>query len=562
MAKKIQLSKKEFEAQLLELTASIRRTIEAEQVGFDPSKSAINARRDAVRDPVNGFRYFVQNYFPHYIRHKNESELHKFLFSRLPAVVAETGSQQDAIAAPRGEAKSTIVSQLFVLWCIILELKKYPVIIMDSIDQAYPMLEAIKAELCWNPRLKMDFPDACGPGRVWQMGTILTATDIKVQVAGSGKKLRGLRHGPYRPDLAILDDIENDELVRNPDQRDKLDNWLKKTVLPLGGAGAKFDVIYIGTILHYDSVLSRTLKNPLWRRKRFKALIEWPSDMTLWDRWEEILRNNDEDGEALARAFYVMHRDDMEAGTVVSWSARPLYTLMLIRARDGHSTFDSEYQNDPVSGEDAPFAACITFWVNRLAEWSFYGAIDPSLGKNGNSRDPSALLVGGFNRMTGVLDVVEAQIKKRLPDKIISDTIELQKEYRCLCWSVETVQFQEFLRTELVKRSAALGIPVPARPVIPHTDKLLRIESLQPHVLNKLIRLHSSQVTLLEQLRHFPKGDHDDGPDALHMLWALCNSFGAGVDFRAVPRRSDFDDNDNSHSSSGRTRARFGNGGW
>jgi hypothetical protein len=69
------------------------------------------------------------------------------------------------------------------------------------------------------------------------MGTILTATDIKVQVAGSGKKLRGLRHGPYRPDLAILDDIENDELVRNPDQRDKLDNWLKKTVLPLGGAG-------------------------------------------------------------------------------------------------------------------------------------------------------------------------------------------------------------------------------------------------------------------------------------------------------------------------------------
>lgn len=562
MSKKTLLSKKEFEAQLLELSASIRRTIEAEQVGFDPSRAAIDARRDKVRNPVGGFRYFVQNYFPHYVRHHDESELHKFLFSRLPEVVASTVSQQDAVAAPRGEAKSTIVTQLFTLWCIILELKKYPVIIMDSIDQAYPMLEAIKAELCWNPRLKMDFPDACGPGRVWQMGTILTATDIKVQVAGSGKKLRGLRHGPYRPDLAILDDIENDELVRNPDQRDKLDNWLKKTVLPLGGAGAKFDVIYIGTILHYDSVLSRTLKNPLWRRKRFKALIEWPSDMTLWDRWEEVLRNHDEDGEAMARAFYEQHREEMEAGSVVSWSARPLYALMLIRARDGHSTFDSEYQNDPVSGEDAPFATCITFWVNRLREWSFFGALDPSLGKNGNSRDPSALLVGGFNRMTGVLDVVEAQIKKRLPDKIISDTIELQKEYRCLCWSVETVQFQEFLRTELVKRSAAQGVPVPAQPVIPHTDKLLRIESLQPHVLNGLIRLHPSQVTLIEQLRHFPKGDHDDGPDALHMLWALCNSFGMSLDFRAVPRRSDGGDNDNDNSSRGRSRARFGNGGW
>ena len=32
---------------------------------------------------------------------------------------------------------------------------------------------------------------------------------------------------------------------------------------------------------------------------------------------------------------------------VVSWAARPILTLMKIRARDGHATFDSEYQNDP-----------------------------------------------------------------------------------------------------------------------------------------------------------------------------------------------------------------------
>lgn len=89
------------------------------------------------------------------------------------------------------------------------------------------------------------------------------------------------------------------------------------------------------------------------------------------------------------------------------------------------------------------------------------------------------------------------------------------------------MQFQEFLRTELVKRSAARGLPVPARPIVPHADKLLRIESLQPHVANGLIRLHSSQATLLEQLRHFPFADHDDGPDALHMLWTLATGSGA-----------------------------------
>jgi predicted phage terminase large subunit-like protein len=520
-----------FAADLAALAASLRQRIEAEVTGFTPDPAAVQARRLRAQED---FGYFTQTYFPHYIRSPHRSKLHDYLFDRLPKIVAAPTGQTDAIAAPRGEAKSTLVSQLFVLWCLVTARKKYPVIVMDSIDQAYPMLEAIKAELEFNPRLALDFPDQVGQGRVWQAGTIVTRGDAKVQVAGSGKKLRGLRHGPYRPDLCVLDDIENDDQVRNPDQRDKLQSWLSKTVLPLGGAGAKFDVVYIGTILHYDSVLSRTLANPLWRAARFKALLQWPSDMALWERWEELLRN---DGEAVADAFYTAHAAALNDGAVVSWAARPLLALMKIRARDGHDTFDSEYQNDPVAGDNAPFAGVLQFWVNRLPQWVFYGAVDPSLGKAGASRDPSALLVGGMNRETGVLSVVEAAIKKRLPDKIISDVIELQRQYRCALWVVETVQFQEFLRSELIKRSAALGVPVPARAVQPIADKLLRIESLQPHCKNGLILLHSTQTTLIEQLRHFPKADHDDGPDALHMLWMAASTGLGSVALASRPRR-------------------------
>ena len=215
--------------------------------------------------------------------------------------------------------------------------------------------------------------------------------------------------------------------------------------------------------------------------------------MTLWEEWEEVLRN---DGEAAADLFYAIRQEEMNAGAVVSWQARPLVTLMKIRARDGHDTFDSEYQNDPVAGDNAPFAGVLTFWVNRLPTWLFYGAIDPSLGKQGASRDPSALLVGGFNRETGVLDVVEAAIKKRLPDRIIEDAIAYQRQYRCLLWAVETVQFQAFLYTELVKRAAVAGIPFPAVAVQPITDKLLRIESLQPHMANGLIRVHDARAIM------------------------------------------------------------------
>lgn len=530
MAGNARTSRRAFLDEIEKYAGEFRQIIEAEVDGFDPDPVASSIRRLRAIGR-EGFEFFARAYFPHYVKKAN-SRLHDYLYSRLPAIADSAQSETDAIAAPRGEAKSTLVSQIFVIWCVVTGRKWYPMIGMDAFDQAAIMLEAIKAELESNPRLAMDFPEATGRGRVWQAGVIVTANDRKIEAVGSGKRIRGRRHGPHRPDLFIGDDLENDENVRTPEQRDKLQAWLTKAVLKLGGAGEKFDCVVIGTILHYDSVLARLLKNPLWRTRKFKALIRFPDNMIPWDNWEEKLLNA---GPAAAEAYYQANRAEMEAGAEVSWpEGRPLLALMTIRARDGHAAFDSELQNDPLSDDDAPFAKAIQFWVNRLAQWIYVGACDPSLGKHGASRDPSALLVGGFNRETGILDVVEAAIRKRLPDRIIEDVIAFQAQYRCILWVVEVVQFQEFLKTELVKRSAARGIPVPARGVTPIADKLLRIESLQPHMVNGLIRLHPSQATLIDQLRHFPKADHDDGPDALHMLWMAATSMGGGGPIRRL----------------------------
>lgn len=515
---------KDFLAGLTALADDLRKQIDANLDGWDVSAEAIAQRRRLVCDPVNGYEYWDRHYFPHYGK-AEPSELHKYLYKRLPEIVNAAAGQRDAVAAPRGEAKSTKISMSFVSWCVVTGAKWYPIIVMDAFEQAAEMLEAIKAELEANPRIASDFPEVAGQGRVWRAGVIVTRNGRKVEAFGSAKKIRGRRHGAHRPDLAIMDDIENDENVNTPAQRDKLQSFVTKSVLSLGPPDDSMDAILVGTVLHYDSVLSRFLKNPLWNRKVFKAIINWPERMDLWEQFEGLLLNAEtpQQGEAAAMAHYRDHQAEMDKGAKVSWPAlRPLVKLMLRRAREGHDAFDSEQQNDPVAGEDAPFAKSIQFWVNRLAEWVFYGACDPSLGKAGNSRDPSAIGVGGYNRETGVMDVVEAVIKKRVPDRIISDVIEVQREYACIVWGFESVQFQEFLRTELVKRSAQLGVPVPARALLPISDKLLRIESLQPHMHNGLIRVHSSQTTLIDQFRHFPKADHDDGPDMVQMLWMLC----------------------------------------
>ena len=71
-----------------------------------------------------------------------------------------------------------------------------------------------------NENIKADFGNLVGD--VWRSDVILTSTDIKVEAIGSGKKIRGRKHKNWRPDLIVLDDIENDENVRTAGAEKKL----------------------------------------------------------------------------------------------------------------------------------------------------------------------------------------------------------------------------------------------------------------------------------------------------------------------------------------------------
>lgn len=533
------LSARAFTDGLEDFVAGLRRRIELSCEAFDTDPKAQEERRRRVFDPVEGFRFFAVTYFPHYLE-KAPSLLHDALFARLPEIALSAAGARDVIIAPRGSAKSTLISLVYPIWRSVIGKSRFGLIIADSYGQAALLLEAIKSELETNPRLASDFPKAVGKGRVWREGDIVTSTNTRLQAAGSGMKLRGRRHGPYRPDFAILDDIENDENVRSPEQRDKLEAWILRSVLKLGPPDGSMDLIHIGTVLHHDAVILRNAKRPGWRCSRFRALMHEPDRTDLWDHFEELLRNGEDDG-AAAQAFYDWHQADMDAGAVLNWPAMQSLLQLMIEKIESPSAFASEQQGEPIS-ENSPFQK-LHFWVQRLPDWLFFGAVDPSLGRHGKQRDPSAILVGGIDRSGRApkLYVVEASIRKRLPDTIIEDVIAMQREYRCNLWFVEAVQFQEFLRTELMTRALAAGVALPAIPIIPHTDKALRIERLQPHIASGHILLHASQSTLIQHLQQWPAADHDDGPDALEMLWSNAIVYGGQAllsldQIRSAPR--------------------------
>lgn len=510
---KAKVSEKDFRDWIEAEADKLARWVELSVDAFPADPRAKAERLAKVADPETGFQYFLETYLPHYVKGEH-SLFHKAVFARVPEILASEKGVRDLFTAPRGSSKSTHLSLGFALYCVCLRKKRYILEVTDVYAQAALLVEAIKAELTENPRIANDFPDVVGQGRVWREGEIVTANNVKIDGLGALQKLRGRRHGPYRPDLIFFDDLENDENVQSPDQRKKLERWVKRAALKVGPPDGSMDAIWVGTVLHYDAVLVRAAKSPVWKVHEFQAIIKWPDRMDLWETFEELYHN---DGEDAARAFYDANKESMDAGAVVNWpSMQPLVWLMLERAAD-HDSFATEYQNKPISA-GSPFAK-LTFWTLRIPDLIHFGSLDPSLGKKGHGRDPSAILVGGFNRLHGTMDVLEASIRRRLPDVIISDVIEFQRKYRCLLWFVESVQFQEFLRTTLMVEAAKLGVGISAVPIIPSTDKDLRIERLQPPMATGLIRLNPTQTTLIDQLQQWPDADHDDGPDALDMLW-------------------------------------------
>lgn len=515
--------------------------------------------------------YFGRAYLRHYFVRKSP-KFHKELDGiwengvmkgKDPMLEAKRISRMDgtrqAVAAPRGHAKSTNLTFKDGLHAVLYGYKHYILILSDSSDQAEGFLEDIKTELEDNADILMDFGSLEGK-KVWRTGTILTKTDVKVEAIGSGKKVRGRKHRNWRPDLIVLDDIENDENVNTPEQRKKLKNWFDKAVSKAGDTYT--DIVYIGTILHYDSLLSNVLKNPRYKVRKYRAVNSFAVNEKLWEKWESIYINLfNENHEEDARSFYEANEEAMLEGTDVLWEEKlSYYDLMVIKVSEGEASFNSELQNNPVDPDNATFNPEWNDYYEpeqydfKSAEFIIIGANDPSLGKNKKS-DTSAIISLALSLKTGYMFVLEASIEKRKADVIISDVFEMNRRFRrdykkgFYKFGVETVQFQYFFKEVMAALSAELGEYLPIEEMQTSVNKQLRIESLQPVIKNKYLKFCRDHKTLLKQLEEYPMGKNDDGPDCLQMAVQLAQAIkavAAHTSYQSVLRRA----------------LRFGKGAW
>lgn len=508
--------------------------------------------------------YFGRAYLPHYFVRQSpafHAELDAIwregvMKGRNPLHEAQKISRMDgcrrAIEAPRGHAKSTTFTFKDNLHAALYGYKKYIIILSDSSEQAEGFLGDTKTELEENAAIREDFGDLVG--RVWKSSVILLSNGTKIEALGAGKKIRGRRHKQWRPDLILCDDLENDENVNTPEQRRKLRNWYYKAVSKAGDTYT--DIVYIGTLLHYDALLANVAKNPEYKAVKYQGVISFAKNTELWDAWERIYTDlsNDRHQED-AKEFFEVNREEMLKGAKVLWEEKlSYYDLMVIRVSEGEASFNSEIQNDPIDPESCAFnEEWFDFWDDEgkaVPDFSepkfiFVGANDPSLGKNKKS-DTSSIFALAKDTGTGYLYVLIADIAKRTPDQIIEDALEASRRLKRECkrpyykFGVETVQFQYYFAEIMRQKAAAVGEYLPIEEINSTQNKDVRIQSLQPFVKNGYIKFSKKHKTLLKQMIEYPMGRNDDGPDGLAMAvkLALDIKIGTKVDYKSVISRA------------------------
>lgn len=442
-----------------------------------------------------------------------------------------------AWSVPRGHAKSTYLSNMYPLYNIVYNLRKFIVILSETHDGAKQFTDFVNNQLKDNKKLREDFGELMGENsrenKKDNAEKFVTKNNIMVASGSTQKQLRGMRFLNARPDMIILDDLESEKNTNTPELRQKNLTWYTKTVNPLGQpprydkegnciGGTAF--IYMGTLVNPNGLLPYVMNRADFKSKRYSAIVNAPERVDLWEEYERIYRDLDnEDRKDEAEQFYFTNQSEMDKGTEVLWHDRmPYYKLIQEKVNVGTRAFNSEYLNIPYSDEDAIFKQDSFTWYDdkdlydeqgRMIPLDLYGFWDIAITGKG---DYNAIVTLGRDRRTGVFYVIDAWAGKVNMHEALRICEQKILEYEHHTFGVETIQAQwsmfQQLRVNLSKKNY---FKTRLKQYNPRTKKEIRIEALEPLVEAGQIRFKRQHRLLIEMLELFPQHEHDDLPDAI-----------------------------------------------
>ena len=422
------------------------------------------------------------------------SSLHETIYEALD----DDSAQLVLIIAPRGFGKTSTVNLAFPAKKILFQEKKFIVPISCTATQATMQGENLKNELLSNKMISGLF----GPMKsdTFSKDMWVTSSGTAVLPRGAGQQVRGILHGNNRPDLIIIDDLEDAESVRSEEQRAKLKQWFFADVMnSINRARKDWKIIIIGTLLHEDSLLANIYddyKKQLAEGKKpdWKCIHLSICDDNFHSNWPDFM--DDAAIQKLADSYRRVGEID---------------------------AFYREYMGVPIAKESAKFQPSMFKYYeetdkefikdrNKLENIVI---LDPAKTAKATS-DDSAIVGIGVDVNTPRVFIRDIVRGKLHPDQQYQECFNMADRIGAKVIGIEVTSLNEFitypLRTEMIRQKRYYDIvELKAR-----ASKEERIAALVPFYRMGFVYHNRQNCNMLEaQLTMFPRSKYDDVMDAV-----------------------------------------------
>lgn len=455
-------------------------------------KCATGTRDERVFLCGHSFGLFALYYFQHYFKYSLADYQKDFIKDCEELTECKI---RELIWITFREGAKTSTAKLYLIWMIAYKKREY--INIDSFDKenAERILFDIAYELTNNARLRADFgllfSKARGIEDVKQnrINNFITENGIRVEAHSTGESVRGRLHLNKRPDFLLLDDFENNRTKESVAHTKQIRDHITEA---MGGLAENGVILYLANYLsehgNVQFLIDRSKKDEMIRLRNIPIVINgkpaWDSKYCLTD--EENKVNGKKSIEAMQKQF-------------------------------GSYVFSYEFMNQPVDDAMSEFKKDFIQHVVmedvRNKDTSCYVTIDPAISEKA-SADYTGITINWVDKENKwYLKTYRMKFNSK---DLIDHLFYLHKTYKPNFIGMEEVAFtmaiQPFLEDEMRKQQLFFTItPLKHKGIA----KAERIRGLIPRWDSRSIFLVGDNSELIDEMRTFPHGQHDDVLDSL-----------------------------------------------
>jgi predicted phage terminase large subunit-like protein len=403
-----------------------------------------------------------------------------------------------AVAAPRKHAKSTALTQVFGLACVLFRAEDYVIIFSSTEELAIEQLDNIAVELRENEDLIRDFGIK---GLITDMKTdiIVECNDghqFRILAKGSEQKIRGRRWRGKRPGLLLGDDLEDDEQVESKERRGKFRRWFFRAARPVLRKGGRVRVH--GTILHEDSLLANLMKDKMWQHLFYKAHTSFDNFSNRL--WPEQFSESDLRTE---RQIFINRMDP--AGYSQEYLNDPFDSEDAYLRRDDFLPMsDEDIDSDKVVCAAADFAVSTDDRANR-----------------------SSLTVGGKD-VSNILHFIDQRVGRWDYLELVEEMFSVQAAWHPTVFFVEAGVIWKTLEPTLIKEMQRRNVWIAFEPMPSTKDKAVRGRAFQKRMRAHGCRFNKNASWYPDfeaELLRFTEGSEAILDDQFDSASLLCRGF-------------------------------------